>query len=240
MGRLRGAAPVSSAALAIGARLRASAGPSRVNQADAARRFVHDHSLHRIDAGHARAFDTPWVLERLLERADGAREPPHLSCGPRAFALRDVLRALEIPVRLVSVISDEEADLPTHTFVEVQGEDGSWHVQDPDYDVVYGDRELGGRLSARALLFGGLERVEPRSSTAHGWAATRTAVLRDRYFEAVLYDRRPSYERSILLVNAARFELDRPLAGQAGRTARSLLAERYDSPLILVDAAGPH
>lgn len=179
---------------------RLPAGPATA-RIDAARRYVHVHSVHLIDAEHERyALDPPAILEKLVATAEDGAPPPHLSCGPRTFALAEILEATDIPHRVVALLGERDGALRTHTFLEVQNPDtGRWEVQDPDMDLVYVDRASGERLAAEALLFADLATVEAQGANRSGWQR-----LKDGYFQALLIDNTPIHERSRIVINAAR------------------------------------
>ena len=136
----------------------------------------------------------------------GKGPPPHLSCGPRAFALRALLEALGYSSRIVSVIGRApKGGYRAHTFLEVYDpQRGEWQIQDPDEDLVYVRGEA--RLGVLQLVLGSLEEVEPRRGDgARGWEASGAARFRDEgYFGAVLFDGRPDYQRSLVVQNVSR------------------------------------
>ena len=52
------------------------------------RNWVKSNSVHLIDDEHdSYAFNLPQVMARLLKYAKGEGAVPHLSCGPRSYAV---------------------------------------------------------------------------------------------------------------------------------------------------------
>jgi hypothetical protein len=215
---------------AIVAHVRETGPASPTARIDFVRTYVYSHSVHKIDAEHDDyAFDTPRVLAMLVAHQQDGAALPHLSCGPRAFAMREILEGLGISSRLVSVFSDDFDDFPSHTFLDVLNtETGRWEVQDPDRNVYYMD-DSGQRVGTLRLVLGDLSTVTPHSADASGWAATGMTRLRDHWFEALLFFGRNASEESVLVQNTQRLQAE----GFA-----SAMAERYAHSLALVEHSG--
>ena len=216
---------------AIVAHVRQAAPSSPTARIDFVRTYVHTHSVHKIDAEHDRyAFDTPRVLAMLVANQRDGAALPHLSCGPRAFAMREILEALDVPTRIVSVFTDVFDGFPSHTFVEVlNAETGGWEVQDPDRDVYYVD-DSGQRVGTLRLVLGDLSTVTPHSTDTSGWAATGMTRIRDHWFEALLLFGRNASERPVVVQNTKRLRLEGFAAA---------VAERYDARTVVEHAGWP-
>jgi hypothetical protein len=203
--------------------------------ADLAREFVYRNSVHGAPAGaEKRRQDLPTILSRLYAHEMGKEaEAPRLTCGPRALALHAILKRLGYACRIVSLFSDEYDNVRSHTFVEVQDPATQrWEVQDPDYNVVYVHDEGGQRLSAEDLVLGDPGTVVPVSRRTRGWDGTSTALLRDKFFEALMVHAKDKTEKSVVLVNTDRFSLEKTFPGNGGVTFADFAAERYGHPAI--------
>lgn len=96
----------------------------------------------------------------------------------------------------------------------------SWAVPDPDFNVYYQDRRNGRRLAAIDLVFGDKANIQPCSGEGIcGFERTKTDHLRDRFFEAVMYDARRQGKRPLLIINI----IYKRFPGEGRRTIDSLL-----------------
>jgi hypothetical protein len=177
------------------------------DRADFVRSWIHRNSVHRIDGEHAKyAFDTRRVVSMLWStHAEGA-PPAHLSCGPRALAMKRILTELGILSRMTMIFTDDFAELRSHTYLGVfDPESGRWEIQDPDFDAYYVDARTGVRASTLDLVFGNLDDFVPHQPGRSGWDATDLGKVR-AWFEAMLIA--PDFEggRAVVLVNRDRFD----------------------------------
>jgi hypothetical protein len=199
------------------------------------RDFVYRNSIHRIDEEHARyATDTPRVIAMLWSHRSGG-PPPHLSCGPRAYAMKGLLDALGIPSRAVMIFSDNEQELVSHTFLEVYDRGTlRWSIQDPDFNVHYVNLETRETASTIELVWGDPDRFVPRSPERDGWEENRMAHVKRDYFEAMVHLTR-SAERSTVLVNADRFDPARRYPGNDGMSFYELAKRHYANPAFVTN-----
>ncbi len=174
--------------------------------------FITANSEHRIDGDHDRyAYDTPRVLHWMWAHQRGLSQGrPHLSCGPRAYALKALLDRLELTSRLVQVFSTRPASVGAHRFVEVlDPRDGTWSCWDPDHAVRYVQAGSGLPAGADAFVLLGPQHVVPERRGERGWEALQLAWLRDHDFAAVLFeavDRAIGMRDPVILVDPLRFD----------------------------------
>lgn len=125
---------------AIVDKLNAGHYPTMHDRISAIRNWVNTNSVHLIDDEHdSYAFHVPTAIKKLNEFNDGAGSRPHLSCGPRAYAMKEILDAMGIESRIIDLFVIRENGSPdSHTLIEVfNNETDRWELQDPDFNVVY-------------------------------------------------------------------------------------------------------
>lgn len=141
-----------------------------VDCADLAMDWVNRNSVHMIDAEHdAYATDRARVLRMLLDHSEGVGPVPHLSCGPRAQALEDVLTAMGC---VSGHFGLKDRDGFGHVALEVYGPDGPF-IADADYNVTYRVIATGERASVADLIGLGADGVEPCDAERCGWDRVR-------------------------------------------------------------------
>ncbi|WP_456460889.1 hypothetical protein [Reichenbachiella sp.] len=126
---------------------------------DRIRKFVYQNSEHNEGTSYhknvALNFDKRFqVLSDLENFSNGNDFKPQLSCSPRSWAMAEILRAFDIPFRLVTIYFTENTpgNLTSHTFLEVQNPTTSrWEIYDPDNDIIYVNNK-GQRLSSLDLM----------------------------------------------------------------------------------------
>lgn len=121
----------------------------------AVRNWVNTNSVHLIDDEHdSYAFHVPTAIKKLNEFNDGVGSRPHLSCGPRAYAMKEILDAMGIKSRIIDLFVIRENGSPdSHTLIEVfNSETSKWELQDPDFNVVYISAIDGRPISAADAL----------------------------------------------------------------------------------------
>jgi len=215
---------------------------SESDRLDYVREWVHDNSIHEIDAEHNEyAFDTSRVLDMLWATSESAADPPHLSCGPRALAMSMILDAIGVRNHMVHAFSDDYDNVRSHTFLDVwNGETGTWEAHDPDFDVFYTNAAADQRVAVAALVLTDLAATSPSSRRGRGWEVNRASRLRDRYFEAVLLPTSGNPGQSVILVNTTRFDLSKQFPGNEGVTFGDFARLHYASPPILeLQSFGP-
>jgi len=117
---------------------------------DFTRALVYENSIHKEDEEHdSYAFNKQVVTKKIWQAVKGENKP-HLSCGPRVYAMKDILIELNIQSRVVDVIYSN--DLNSHTVLEVYNHEiNRWQMHDPDNNSVLKDKN-NNRLSAMNIL----------------------------------------------------------------------------------------
>jgi hypothetical protein len=180
---------------------------SEQQEIDFIRNWVYKNSIHKIDAEHNQyAFDIPRVLSMLWSTHQTSRGHPHLSCGPRTYAMQTILNDFGIPNRIIMTFSDKADEIQSHTFLEVfNRESGDWEVQGPDHDICYIDIHNWKRASAARLFWGDLNCIIPVSSTKKGWEENNVGQLKRDYLGAMMYRDLLDGEKSVILINLTKF-----------------------------------
>jgi hypothetical protein len=236
----RDESPIAEAAAEIASLARKQAGPSKAAQARFAREFVFSHSLHQLDSEHARyAWDTRAVLAMLYEHYLTRQNPPHLSCGPRALALRAVLDALGIESRTVHVFTGDYDEIRSHTFLEVFDEDSArWVIHDPGNDVSYVEARTSEPVSLIRLVFGDVQSVVPVSQRGRGWELNEIDYLQSHYFQAAKYDSADG-SPDLVIVNTDRFSVAKRFPANDNMTFVEFSQKNYRRPAFLLNNAIP-
>lgn len=199
---------------------------------DYVREFVNDNSIHSIDDEFDQyAFSEEKVMPLLWGNYQGENRKPHLSCGPRTYAMKQILEALGHEARVVDIFS---GPAQSHTFLEVYDEvAGAWQIQDPDFNVTYRASD-GQRLSA-------VELVTRPGNDVHmvGDVDERlreNVVGLPNYYRAALI--RDTYDgrRATFIYNPDRFDAteDGPSGAEMLRVARA----RFHEPAIIHVSGG--
>lgn len=184
---------------------------SNIELADSARTFVYTYTVHLTEEEkHDGKFLN--IFSRMLEAYHKDKPPLNVKCAYRAFALEAILDHMDVENRLVHIYTDEYEVLSGHTFLEVRAHDGSWVIQDPDYDVYYVNKETGARVATLDLVAGNPNDTKPLSNDynctfpkkAEAWRKNGIPVLYRCYFESVLYE-----EERHLIINIDRFKLEK-------------------------------
>jgi hypothetical protein len=203
-------------------------------------RYVFSNSVHSADTPQSNhAFNTLEVLKTMQLSADGMiSEKPHLTCGPRAYAMRAILLQFNIYSRLVQVFSDDFETPQSHRFLEVfNHEKNRWEVWDPDYGIRYVNKTSKEPVDILPLVFGDKNDIEPVGFSTRGWDETNTARLRDHYFESVLFEQdsdRPNVGmiNSRILVNRSLFDIEKVV--ESGITFREWAGDHYKHPKFIL------
>jgi hypothetical protein len=232
--------PIAEAAAKIASLARSQAGPSKSAQARFAREFVFSNSLHRIDSEHERyAWDTRAVLVMLHDHYLTRENPPHLSCGPRALALKAVLDALGIESRLVHIFTGDYEEIRSHTFLEVYDADSArWVIEDPGNDVTYVDAATNEPVSLMRLVLGGVPSVVPVSRRGRGWELNEIDYLQAHYFQAAKYDSSDGTP-DVVVVNTDRLSVTKRFPANDNMTFVEFSRKSYQRPVFLLNNAIP-
>ena len=109
------------------------------DRVNAIRNWVNINSTHKIDHEHDQyAFQIHTVLKKLLDHHATKTSPPHLSCGPRSYALKELLKLVGIKSRVIDIFQISDGVVNPHTLLEVYcSENDRWILQDPDFNVEY-------------------------------------------------------------------------------------------------------
>jgi hypothetical protein len=198
--------------------------------------FVHKNSVHLIDEKYREyAFDMPLVINKLLLANQGHdSEKPHLSCGSRSYAMREILIRFGIISRFVQAFSDDYQQVKGHRLLEVfNPETGSWEAWDPDFRVTFIDPESKRRLDIMEIVFGDKEKVVPQDGAIMGWEETKTTHLREHYFEAVLFGGiNNGMANSIVIINRHEFNLGKTFSD--GLTLKEWMFKHYLHPRFII------
>jgi len=198
--------------------------------------FVHNNSMHLEDEEHREyAFNLPVVIPKLILAYRGQEdEKPHLTCGPRAYAMKEILSRFGIYARLIQVYSDHAERVLSHRFLEVfNPETESYEVWDPTYSVTYFERGSNKRVDIMTLIFGDKNMAVPRVGDIIGWEETKTKDLRDYFFEAVLFEHfRYGMVNCTIIVNRNKFDMDKKFSD--GLTFKEWAFKYYEFPRIIV------
>ncbi len=129
-----------------------------IEDVDRVRNYIFTHSVHKEGTDyHRRALDVNQrfkILGDIHAHSKGADFAPELSCGPRAWAMMEVMELLGIEWRLITLYFTEHppGSLGSHTFLEVKEPSAnSWQIQDPTINGTYSTLQ-GKRLSSLELL----------------------------------------------------------------------------------------
>lgn len=202
---------------------------------DFVRNWVHENSIHLIDKAHNQyAFRMAIVLPMLWQTYTVGAAPAHLSCGPRAYAMKVILDKLGIPSRLVMIFTDDNAEINSHTFLEVfDRESQDWVVHDPDFNIYYVDRRTQQRLSTIRLILSDLDAVVPVSDVTVGWQENNVEHLKQHYFEALLYMNHLYGEKSVVMVNLDRFNPNKRFQRNDDLTFHEFANKHYKEPVFI-------
>src|SRR5688572_1459451 len=198
---------------------------------DFVRTLTFTHSVHEIDRWHDQyAFHTPTVVSLLHLNLLGTAERPHLSCGPRTLALNAILERMGIHTRVVHIFDSDPSSLQSHTYLEISDDRTNWQIQDADYNIFYERVDGQRRVDTLTLLTEDPARVVPCSAPGRcGWKENGAEILRDQYFDFMIYDLMQSGQRSnVAVVNLAKVDLTKRYSDQGGQTIEEILTNLYN------------
>jgi hypothetical protein len=208
---------------------------SESKRIDFVRNWVHENSTHKISAQHEEyAFNTPRVLSMLWKTHLTEKGHAHLSCGPRAMAMKSILDHLKIQSRIVAIFTDDYPQVESHTFLEVLNkETGRWEIQDPDLNIYYIDRNTLDRIATLRLIFVDLDSIVPISTNKKGWKANNVEDLKRHYFEALMYVKHLNGEKSVILINSDRFDAEKRFHKNENVTFYQFANKHYGKPTFI-------
>jgi hypothetical protein len=185
-------------------------------KADAVRAFIQKNSRHDINAEFKKNWrDEPKMMGLLAAHARKPGEkPPPMECSTRSAALVRMMRRLGYQAHSVAVyklpLFKGEKDLLSHTFTEVLNpETKHWEVQDPDLNLFWRFKKDGSRAGAEDLLSHPLAEVEPCSAPDQCGYQVPQGDKAASYMN-VMSIRDADNGKRPLIVNASRFDLDKP------------------------------
>ncbi len=202
---------------------------------DYVRVFVFSNSNHGYDG---RGSDDPIVA--IWNYCDNRDVKPALTCGPRAYAMKNILDELGIANRIVHIFNDDGPYVRSHTFLEVFNDDfNGWEIHDPDLNLYYVHNETDKRLSAAEIVFGDLQKVLPIVENEAGWDLKGAETLKS-YFGAVMYDFKATFPLPVILINTDRFDVSRRFPGnryldEKAPTFVEYARRTHVNPIILFD-----
>ena len=103
------------------------------------RNWVNENSVHLIDDEHDRyAFDLAKVVVKVWQYFLTKGSKPHLSCGPRAYFLKQLLDHLGFTTRIIDILEIVKGEPRSHTLIEYYDSSyNKWVMQDPDFNASY-------------------------------------------------------------------------------------------------------
>jgi len=209
---------------------------SETARIDFIRHWVNQNSIHLIDKQHNKyAFNTPQVLSMLWETHQTKQNPAHLSCGPRTLAMQAILNELGISNRMIVIFTDNYPQVRSHTFLEVfNRETRQWEIQDPDFNLYYINLQTQARVATADLLWGDLEAMLPASQAGIGWDVNEVIHLKQDYFEAMMYMDYSKAKKSIILINADKFQPTEVFEKNSNLTFYKFANQHYQQPIFII------
>lgn len=115
---------------------------SHTEQINFIREWIFNNSIGEGDTNYVNAFNTPKVIEDLFLASEKQEKKPALTCGPRAFAMEQILMMLGYQTRFVSIyfVNYYPDQIGSHSYVEVFNPDTKhWEINDPLNNIYYID-----------------------------------------------------------------------------------------------------
>ena len=130
------------------------------------RNWVNQNSTHLIDNEHdSYAFDLSKVVVRVWGYRNSLYSRPHLSCGPRAYLMKEILDRLGFNSRIIDILEVNKGNPQSHTLLEYyDNELSKWIMQDPDFNVFYKSKLSDEALCAKECLQMNKENISFESS----------------------------------------------------------------------------
>jgi hypothetical protein len=208
-------------------------GPSTTDRIRLVLEFVHDNSLHSIDdENRAYAYRRDIVVKKLILASRGHKEEkPHLSCGPRANIMTDILASFGVTSRIIQIYSDAYAIVKSHRLLEVFNQESqTWELWDPDYRVTYVNSVTKKPENIINIVFGDIEKIVPKDNRSEGWKETNTEELKTHnFFGAVFFEPfRAADSYGIILINQKKFDVNKTFEG--GITFKDWVMQNYHYP----------
>lgn len=134
-------------------------------------------------------------------------EKLHINCGPSALLMEKVLDKLHIKSRIVSVYSDKDATLKSHTFLDVYNDKTKrWEAQDPLFNLQYINKDTDKKMSVVDLISTHIDKIEPViEGKCTGWKACNVDFMKNFLGAAIIWS--PTFnERPVAFLNRERFD----------------------------------
>ena len=201
------------------------------------RNWINKQSIHLIDDEHDQyAYKVEEVLKRLLFFSINGDNKPHLSCGPRSYAMKEILRLVGIKSRIVDVFQITKNTINSHTLIEVYDDNNkNWVLQDPDFNIEYVfNNDSKSPLSARKMLGADKEKIK---FATNGFLIENEIncnnTIAHCFNHCILY--RYSYDgkRSQLLATSSALDLMPSLIEAEGVDFKSYMNSRGSKPIII-------
>ncbi len=180
---------------------------------DLVREFIYGNSVKEFDSKHQEyARNMTYVLHKLyLSDLSGGKSKPHLSCGPRALAMKLILEKAGIQSRLVHLFSDNFSFFGDHTLLEVFNPDTQkWEIQDPDSNAYFIDTRTKERASIAEMIFDDIANFSLASGRVEETEKDWQERVMTHYFEGAVYDFEISQSsKSVFIYNPERLSLDK-------------------------------
>ena len=180
---------------------------------DYTRNLVYKNSIKQMDQEHdSYAFNKQAVTKKLWQAIAGEAKP-HLSGGPRAYAMKDILSELNIQSRVVDVIYND--GLKSHTVLEVYNQERyQWQTHDPDNNALFLDKN-NNRLSSINIL--------TRSNSGIFNKQPVAVIIRESY----------DGKQNSLFYNPKRFILKEKLE-EFQQGLNTVISKKYNKPTIFL------
>jgi hypothetical protein len=209
----------------------------QIERIKAIRNWVNINSTHKTDDEHDQyAFQIHKVLERLLQYRTTKKSSPHLSCGPRSYAMKELLTLVGIRSKIIDVFQIIDGAINPHTLLEVYCTDNNrWMLQDPDFNAEYIIKsEEKKPLSSEAIFLADKSRVQ---YSTNGYEIENklncTNTIAHCFEQCVLH--RLSYDgiRSIALIKDKTVLDSMIISGDKTLSFRQFLNQRGHNPRII-------
>ena len=212
-------------------------------QIDHIRNFVFTNSVHKPGAGNP--WNTANVVNRLYLTFSSDAPPAHLTCGPRALAMQNILEEFGIQSRFVQLFTSQDDYVRSHSVLDVLNPHTSrWEMQDPDYNLCLFDRAAGRRASTTDALLKPLDVVIPLNfDGASGWENLQVDFLKC-FYSAGLYGNiefldKPGVVKKAMLVNTARFDSKKQYPKNGDILIEDFTRKRHGDPIYIFHEGAP-
>jgi hypothetical protein len=156
---------------------------------DAVRNYIHQNSRHKEGTHYhqTRSFNTDSVLKDIYKLKHRTSDNvPDMSCSPRAWAMRRILKAMSFETRILMFYQVRNEKLFSHTVIEVKNkENDKWELHDPDVNIFFKDTVRGERVSFMAMKDMATSIYTPCRNDTCDWSLAYYSLKDKRQFGAV-------------------------------------------------------